>query len=175
MRQIVAIGVHQFIDPLDTDRSARLRLDGEGGRVMQQQTCGAFRFDRAITPDGGLGKARWQDLLLKLLHGDLVIIDLRVSGLKRPCLWHHRRNEQRRFEFRDRQGVQCAARDLGKYATERAIPCRNKKCSHSGRAYFEKVSSGYHNATSNGNKKEITMVAGGCVAPSSLLCLKQTE
>ena len=37
VRQVVAIGIHEIIDPFDAHRPVCLRFDGQRGRVVDQQ------------------------------------------------------------------------------------------------------------------------------------------
>ena len=52
VRQVVAVGIHQLVDPLDADGPLPLRLDRERRRVVEQQASLAGGRDRAVAPDG---------------------------------------------------------------------------------------------------------------------------
>jgi hypothetical protein len=76
VREEVAVPVDEAVDPLDSYRPAPVGLDRER-RVVE----GAQVARRAVAPDRGLPetRARWQDLLLELAHGDLVVVDPRPA------------------------------------------------------------------------------------------------
>ena len=100
VRQIVAARIPQVVDPHDACRAAGLGLDGERGRVVQEQALVARGPHRAVAPHRRLRVAGRQDLLRELLHRDLVVVDVPEAGTEeRGRLRHDRRDEQRRHEF----------------------------------------------------------------------------
>jgi hypothetical protein len=104
MRQEPALRVDQAVDPLDPDRPAPARLDGER-RVVE----GAGVVDRPIAPHRGRGQAhaRRQDALAELTHSDLEVLDAPAAPPRdRARAWHGRGNHQRRLVLRDRARVE---------------------------------------------------------------------
>ena len=117
VRPELAAGVLEVVDPLDPHRPARLCLDGQRRRVVQQQPPVAGGFDGAVAPHGGGRKAvrpGRQDLLLELLHRDLVVVGV-LAALQhdRPGLRHHRRDEQGCHVLAKRGDIDGASRDGG--------------------------------------------------------------
>ncbi len=121
--EVVPVGVHEFIDPLDADGAVGAGLDGQGGGVVDEEAGLAFRLDRAVAPDGGGGQSRRQDLLLELPHRDFVIVHLFSAPLlddARPG--HDRRDEQRRLVLGNAGRLQRASRDGGQGPGQRSSP-----------------------------------------------------
>ena len=113
VRQEVTAGILQIVDPLHADRPVPPRFDGERRRVVHQQAPLARRRHGAVSPDGGRGQPRRQDLLCELLHRDLVVVRVLPAGERdRPRPWHHRRDQHRRCVLRDRHRIQGAAGNL---------------------------------------------------------------
>jgi len=111
VRQVVAIGVHELVDPLDPDRGADLGVDGEGRSVEQplQGLTLAVSGDRPVAPHGGLRTARGQHLLVELPDGDLVVVDVAPAGHDAARPRHDGRNEQRSGELLDLGRIQRSA------------------------------------------------------------------
>jgi hypothetical protein len=70
MREEVATGVDQAVDPLDPDRPVEVGLDGKGGIVERARV-----IHGPVAPHRCHRQAGRQDLLPELLDGDLVVID----------------------------------------------------------------------------------------------------
>jgi hypothetical protein len=112
--QVVAAGVLEVVDPLDAHRPLPGGLDGERGRVVEQQPPTAGRLDRPIAPHGRGWVRRRQDLLGELLHGDLVVVGwFAARHGDRRCPGHHRGDQQRRHVLRDVAGVEGPTRNCG--------------------------------------------------------------
>ena len=110
VRQEPALCVHQAVDPLDPDRPAPARLDGER-RVVER----ARVVDRPIAPHRGRRQAhaRRQDALAELTHSDLEVLDAPVAPPRdRARPRHGRGNHQRRLVLRDRARVEHPDRRL---------------------------------------------------------------
>ncbi|NTV97468.1 MAG: Vps62-related protein, partial [Thiobacillus sp.] len=91
MRQMVAVGIDQLIDPFHAHRHAPSRLDGEG-RVVE----GARMVDRTVAPDGARAVPGRKDLLPKLPHRDLIVVSAAAPlELHRAARGHRGRDDQR--------------------------------------------------------------------------------
>ena len=99
MRQVIPVRILEVVDPFHPHRPVHLRFDRERRRVVQEQAARARRLHSPVPPDRRRGQARGQDLLLELLHRDLVVVDRLTPPNDRACLRHHRRDEQRRPDF----------------------------------------------------------------------------
>ena len=77
--QVVAIGIHQLIDPLDAHGSVCLRFDGQRRGVVDQQASLACPCDSTIPPHGCRWQTCRQDLLGDLPHGNFVIVNVLAS------------------------------------------------------------------------------------------------
>jgi hypothetical protein len=95
VRQVVAVGVDQLIDPFHARAPIRSRFDRE-----RRITKRAAIAERAVSPDGCLRKRRREDLLIELSHTDRVVVRRRVAAGER----HRRWNRQRPYETWDDVG-----------------------------------------------------------------------
>jgi len=128
VRQVVAVRVHQLIDPLHAHRRIPVRLDGERRRVVEQQPPLACRANGAVTPDGRGGQPGRQDLLLELPHRDFVVIRvLAALDLDRARLRHDRRDEQWACVLCHSNGVQCASRERPREGSPEPQPFRQEQ------------------------------------------------
>ena len=101
VRQVVAVGVLQVVDPLHPHRRVP-----PAPRWSATARCGCSRplllgrRHGAVAPDRGRRAARGQDLLRELPHRDLVVVDLLAAlGVDGAGLGHHRRDQQRGHEL----------------------------------------------------------------------------
>ena len=109
----IAIRVLEIVDPLDAHRRVPLSLDGQRWGIMEQQPSFAVGRHGAVTPDSAGRQACGENLLRKLFHRDLVVVDVLAPPLDDPpCRWHHGRDEQRSLELLKRRWVKCPPRDL---------------------------------------------------------------
>ncbi len=121
MIEVVAVLIHQVVDPAHVDRGIRCSLDGVGrvvelGIGRRRDTacgCGIGRGaiapyrgggEPVVTPVDGIPNAPWQDLLLELPYRDVVVVETRAIVV------HHRRDHQWCHVLRDTGWIQCATR-----------------------------------------------------------------
>ena len=104
--------VKEVVDPLHTDRTTHVRLDGQGRRVVEEQCVLRGRGHGPVSPHCGCGERRRQDLLRELTHRDLVVVDiLSADRPDRPGPGHDGRHQQWRLELRNARGVEAPARN----------------------------------------------------------------
>jgi hypothetical protein len=83
VREVIAGGIDEFVDPLDADGASPPGLNGEGGGVVEEESAASVvtGAECAVAPDGGGGIAGGEDLLGELADGDLVVVDLGAAAL----------------------------------------------------------------------------------------------
>ena len=129
VRDVVASGVFEVVDPLDADGASRLRFDGERRGVVKQERVLAPRaINRAIAPDRSLWETSRKDLLTagNRFHGNFVVINWLALLLDCASLGHDRRDEQGSHKLWNCEWVQSSAGDGG-LGTQGKLAARSGK------------------------------------------------
>ena len=111
MRQVVGLGIHKIIDPLDTHWPVMHCLDRQRRRVMHEQRLITLCLDGAVTPHRRHRKSCRQDLLADLPHRDLVVVHWLAARQSDRCRSrHHRRDQERAAILRNARWVKRPSR-----------------------------------------------------------------
>src|SRR5918996_287719 len=114
MRQEVAVGIDELVDPLHPDRPVVHRLYRERRGVVEQQSSPALCRDGTVSPHDGGGQSGRKDLLRELPHRDLVVVRRLAAGHRDGAsARHYRRDEQRGLVLGHRRRHERAPGDLG--------------------------------------------------------------